>query len=393
MSSNQAAITSTPSRTNQARTVDKVIVEDGRVSLSTILTGADDFTLWQGLLRVNLSARGLWEIIVDEKQQPLDAKTIFAQVPDDQKVAWMQRNAKALAAIVNNIASPLQIEIINEEYAADAYNILLQHFGATKKVSRLSLLRKIFSLKALPTASIEEHLQAFTKLQSSLASIYPNLDDELLSVALINSLPDTPEWLNFTQILTNTQEKFSTKDVLSRIRNQMLYKTDSSSAASQSGSQQMMVVSSAPRENRCPIHKHGNHSAQECRQLNKKPKNQTRKKFHKPKQKPQFLAMFDAVASDDVPLDDPGEQHLPVFDLRTVPDIDEEEEIYTFQMTTWTIPRSTHTFQQAIKRRSNAVPPCLQIPPSVIAGSRTPVPVSISPTMLRGYKTSRTHLQ
>jgi hypothetical protein len=199
-------------------------------TLSTTLTNTN-FHVWCRLLKIHLEASDQWtNVICNEADGVLEDGQfdLFADGIEDpvQRREMRLKNARALATIVNSTSPDIQLELLELTHACEAYSHLQRRFEANKTVSRLRLMGQLYSKKMLVGEDVDNHLAHFTSIVQQLTQMGKGIDDELVGLTLLHSLPTGPGGYDvFIELTEASLPDDATLDltyVASRLRNEAL---------------------------------------------------------------------------------------------------------------------------------------------------------------------------
>lgn len=139
---------------------------------------------WSFRMKLLLTKEGNWTAVADAKPEP---------VTD----AWRTKDEQALASIGLAVEDNQLIHIRKAKSAAEAWNAL-ENFHVKKTLTtKVSVMRKICSLRLEKHGDMEAHVSKLAELFEKLNNLQPEkiLDDQWLVAILFSSLPEEYETL------------------------------------------------------------------------------------------------------------------------------------------------------------------------------------------------------
>ena len=151
-------------------------------------TGQNDFNMWKIKMEALLITQGLKEDIDPvsklEGGEASSSKTL-------EQVAEIDK--KARSTIVLSLGDSVIREVAKEKTVAGLWAKLENLYMTKSLANRLYIKKKMFSLKMIEGASLDEHIDEFNKVCDELETIDEGLNDESKALLLISSLPNSYE--------------------------------------------------------------------------------------------------------------------------------------------------------------------------------------------------------
>ncbi|MCO5575174.1 hypothetical protein L7F22_028971 [Adiantum nelumboides] len=136
----------------------------------------------------------LWDIIGKE---PAGTST------RETSSTFEQRNLKALGIIGEGLQDVFIHHIGSCTTAREAWVLLEKVFGTTSKTSKIMLFIEFFSLTKATDTTMSAHLSKFKSLQSQLAGINKDVEEDIKIAVLIKSISTIDEYSSLVTTLTN----------------------------------------------------------------------------------------------------------------------------------------------------------------------------------------------
>ena len=144
------------------------------------LNGAN-YPTWKVQCRMALIREGLWGIVsgTDEEAEA------------DKRAKFMARKDRALATIVLAVEPSLHYIVGDPVDPAAVWRKLSGQFQKKTWANKLSLRKKLFTIKLNNSGSMREHIKKMTEIVSELAVIAEPVSDEDQVVYLLAGLPES----------------------------------------------------------------------------------------------------------------------------------------------------------------------------------------------------------
>ncbi|KAH9770104.1 hypothetical protein KPL71_012259 [Citrus sinensis] len=173
-------------------------------------TGQNDFNMWKIKMEALLITQGLGEAIDPvsklEGGEASSSKTL-------EQVAEIDK--KARSTIILSLGDSVIREVAKERIVAGLWAKLENLYMTKSLANRLYIKMKMFSLKMIEGASLNEHIDEFNKVCDELETINEGLSDESKALLLISSLPKSYE--HFVDALLYGRQTFSLEEVKSAL--------------------------------------------------------------------------------------------------------------------------------------------------------------------------------
>ncbi|KMQ83551.1 retrovirus-related pol polyprotein from transposon tnt 1-94, partial [Lasius niger] len=131
--------------------------------------------------------------------------------PPENAQNWIRKDSKALA-LINLSISHSQLNYVKKaETAKEAWDCLKGIFESKGPVRKATLYKQLLRMEKESNATITQHVNDFTSKAGQLEEAGIQIPDELLSIMLLNSLPD--EYKNFS-VAMESRDDIPTLEVL-----------------------------------------------------------------------------------------------------------------------------------------------------------------------------------
>ena len=154
-------------------------------TVSVIPLNGTNYPSWKVQCRMALMREGLWGIVAGTEEPP-------DQEADAEKYAkFVSRRDKALATIVLAVDPSLLYLIGDPEDPAAVWRKLSGQFQKKTWANKLSLRKKLFTMKLGDSGSMREYIKKMTEIFGELAVVAEPISDEDKVVYLLAGLPES----------------------------------------------------------------------------------------------------------------------------------------------------------------------------------------------------------
>ena len=147
------------------------------------LNGAN-YPTWKVQCRMALIREGLWGIVAGTEECPEEAEA-------DKRAKFMARKDRALATIVLAVEPSLLYIVGDPVDPAAVWRKLSGQFQKKMWANKLSLRKKLFTMKLGDSGLMREHIKKMTEIFSELAVIAEPVSEEDQVVYLLAGLPES----------------------------------------------------------------------------------------------------------------------------------------------------------------------------------------------------------
>lgn len=250
----------------------------------------DNYDTWRIQVEALLIKNDTWEYVTGEKTKP-EIVASDAASANSQKT-WIIQDRKAKSDLILSIQPSELKQIRGCETSKQVWDKLESIYSSKGPRRKASLLRQLTQLKMLDGQNIREHLSTFSDAVDKLHSMNVEINGDLLSILLLNTLPNSFENFrcaiesrdNLPDVESLKQKIIEEFDARVQISNEtesgaMFVKsqrrTDTSKNAYGSSNNKDDIRSSVPRiKYKCNFCKKVGHKAAQCyekrKSLNKK---------------------------------------------------------------------------------------------------------------------------
>lgn len=165
----------------------------------------------------------------------------------EQKAEWENRDEKALAIILLSVKGSQLNYIKKCKYSAEAWDKLAEVYKPRGPVQKVMLYKKLMNLKMAENEDMAEYLNKFQNIMEKLADVGIELQDELVAIILLSSLP--PNFENFIVAMESRDELPSTHALKLKLLEEGERRVNANINITASRSQQAFVVRHHPKEN------------------------------------------------------------------------------------------------------------------------------------------------
>jgi len=164
------------------------------------LVNEESFQVWNFQLQVILKANGLHEVVNGEN-------LLENMKNDEEKTAWIRKDAKAQKLIVMSIDKKLMLHIMNCENAREMFNKLKSIFERYSEDQICNLLQQFYSLKFEKGSDMSSHISKIENLAHRLKVLNQKVDDKMIMSKVLSTLPDNYKHFNTAWESTATAER------------------------------------------------------------------------------------------------------------------------------------------------------------------------------------------
>ncbi|KAH9717204.1 hypothetical protein KPL71_021739 [Citrus sinensis] len=151
-------------------------------------TGQNNFNMWRIKMEALLITQGLGDAI-NPVIKSEDAEASSSRTPEQMA----EIDKKARSTIILSLGDSVIREVAKEKTVAGLWAKLEQLYMTKSLANRLYIKKKMFSMRMIEGASLDEHIDEFNKVCDELEPIDEGLSDESKALLLISSLPKSYE--------------------------------------------------------------------------------------------------------------------------------------------------------------------------------------------------------
>ncbi|KAL7219791.1 hypothetical protein ACSBR2_012785 [Camellia fascicularis] len=170
---------------------------------------------------------GMWRCEVKDMLVQMNLYFIMGDKPNDlDEIEWEKVNLLACSSIQLCHAKEEKYAFTEYDTAKELWKVLEDKFMTKTIENRLYLKKRLFRFDYKKGISMKEHLNNFNKILTDLKNLDVQIDDEDKALLLLNSLPDTYDYLTIT--LLYGKEKIKYVDVSNALVNNEFRRKDKS---------------------------------------------------------------------------------------------------------------------------------------------------------------------
>ena len=187
----------------------------------------DESSSVSGMIKLTCSNYALWKMKMEDI---LYCKDLYEPILNEQKPEkyndqqWQVLHRKAVGMIRQYIDHSVIQDVSDETDALQLWKKLDSTFARQTGVNKASLMRRLVKLQYKDGRSVVEHLNDFQGITNQLKGVGITLDDEVLALLLLSSLPDS--WETLFMSLSNSTPKLSMEIVKNSILNEEARRKD-----------------------------------------------------------------------------------------------------------------------------------------------------------------------
>ena len=151
----------------------------------------DNFDTWKIQMKAILVKADLWKYVggIQVKPELIAGDAASAEACNK----WTETDEKAKAELILCISPAELKQIKNCDTSRAVWTKLEEIFQSKGPARKATLLKSLIQLKMLDTGDIKSHLEKFFDIVDKLSEMEIAIDDDLLSIILLYSLPPTYE--------------------------------------------------------------------------------------------------------------------------------------------------------------------------------------------------------
>ena len=124
--------------------------------------------------------------------------------------------SKCLSVIRPCISPSILFDVYQCKTAHELWSTLEQSFEQPSGINKMHAMKRLFLLKMKDGVTVRKHVNEFNSIVAQLKALKVNLDEEVLCLLLLSSLP--PSWDTLVTTVANTMDnKFKLNDVVSSL--------------------------------------------------------------------------------------------------------------------------------------------------------------------------------
>lgn len=175
----------------------------------------DNYDTWRIQVEALLTTNDLWDYVSGERTKPVPAaEDAGAEVKQARAAAiaeWTRQDRKARSFLILSISSSELVQVRDCPTSKGIWDVLDDAFASKGPARKATLLKQLFQKKVCDGDDIREHLNLFFDAVSKLRSMNVEINGDLLTFMLLNTLPDSFEYF---RVAIETRDTLPTPDSL-----------------------------------------------------------------------------------------------------------------------------------------------------------------------------------
>lgn len=208
MPASASTATPTPTPTASIATVKLPQASSRLYDVPSLDDEGKNFTMWRYRVEMVLRVRKLWRIVTGDEPKPGESEP-------DQLADWSERDQEAKAQVTLTLANEPLSGVLHATSAKDVWDKLLERYEGRGKQTIAYLISELFRATLSDESDLEPQLNAMRQKATTLRTLGQTLDDALVAIAIIISLPESYSVLR--TILMSTDDKLTTDKVIAQI--------------------------------------------------------------------------------------------------------------------------------------------------------------------------------
>ena len=155
-----------------------------------------------------------YHLIYKELDLPLLRKNVKPSSMSDEE--WKSLDRKCLSVIRPCISPSILFDVYQRKTAHELWSTLERSCEQPLGINKMHTMKRLYLLKMKDGVTVRKHVNEFNSIVAQLKALKVNLDEEVLCLLLLSSLP--PSWDTLVTIVANTiGNKFKLNDVVSSL--------------------------------------------------------------------------------------------------------------------------------------------------------------------------------
>ena len=229
---------------------------EGR-SVSIIPLNGTNYPSWKVQCRMALIREGLWDIVTGTEKAPDGTDA-------DKLAKFKARSDRALATIVLAVDPSLLYLVGDPVDPAAVWNKLSGQFQKKTWANKLSLRKKLFSMKLSDNGSMNDYIKKMTEIFDELAVIAESVSDEDKVVYLLAGLPES-----YDVLVTALESGSDTVPALEMVTERLLREEQKLKDREDADDGKKLFVVKGKKQFTCHYCKKPGHFKQNCREFAK----------------------------------------------------------------------------------------------------------------------------
>ena len=160
-----------------------------------------DFAYWRMQIEDYLYGRKLHLPLLGTKPEAMKAEE------------WALLDRQVLGVIKLTLSRSVAHNVVKEKTTADLMKALSGMYEKPSANNKVHLMKKLFNLKMAENALVAQHLNEFNTITNQLSSVEIDFDDEIRTLIVLASLPNSWEAMRMAVSNSTGKEKFKYNDI------------------------------------------------------------------------------------------------------------------------------------------------------------------------------------
>ena len=227
-----------------------------RKTVSITALNGTNYPSWKVQCRMALMREGLWGMVAGTEKAP-------DETTETEKYAkFMTRSDRALATIVLAIDPSLLYLVGDPVDPAAVWKTLSGQFQKKTWANKLSLRKKLFTMKLGDSGSVSEYIKRMTETFSELAVIADPISDEDKVVHLLAGLPES-----YDVLVTALESGSDTVPALELVTERLLREEQKLKDREEADDGKKLLVAKSKKQFTCHYCKKPGHIKRDCRKF------------------------------------------------------------------------------------------------------------------------------
>jgi hypothetical protein len=158
---------------------------------------------------------------------------LLGEQPDDMYDSeWALLDRKALAVIRLSLSKSVAHNVVKEKTTSGLMAALSSMYEKPSANNKVHLMKKLFNIKMAEGVSVAQHLNEFNTITNQLSSVEIDFDDEIRTLIILASLPNSWEAVRMAVSNSAGKSKLSYEDVRNLVLSEEVRKKDSGETSS-----------------------------------------------------------------------------------------------------------------------------------------------------------------
>ncbi|RVX00782.1 Retrovirus-related Pol polyprotein from transposon TNT 1-94 [Vitis vinifera] len=192
------------------------MVEEAKKASGIEKFDGTDFTYWRMQIEDYLYGRKLHLPLLGTKPKNMKAEE------------WALLDRQVLGVIRLTLSRSVAHNVVKEKTTADLMKALSGMYEKSFANNKVHLMKKLFNLKMVENASVEQHLNEFNTITNQLSSVEIDFDDDIRALIVLASFPNSWEAMRMAVSNSTGKEKLKYNDIQDLILVEEIHRRDAS---------------------------------------------------------------------------------------------------------------------------------------------------------------------